>query len=187
MGQNKALMKLNGCEIIERIVHTLTPISEEMLIVTNSPDTYQHLGTKVINDEQEFKGKGPLAGLLTGIAAAKTDSCLVVACDMPFVSANVANWLVHLLKERNYDAIIPVDQGKQHFLFGAYSGRAQIAARENLQAGKKAMKSLFDKIKVQLVYKDDAPPEVQEEWEACFWNMNTVEDYHRAKEIARQL
>lgn len=187
MGQNKALMKLEGREIIQRILHTLSPISEEMLIVTNAPDTYQHLGAVVINDDQEFKGKGPLAGLLTGLAAAKTDTCLVVACDMPFVSIKVAKWLVDLLAEGHHEAMIPVDQGRQHFLFGAYSSRAQIAARESLLSGKQAMKSLFEKIPVRLVQKHDAPKDVQDEWESCFWNMNTMEDYHQAKEMAKQI
>ncbi len=44
-GRPKALLKLGGRRIIERVVDAVKPAVDDLLIVTNTPELYTFLGT----------------------------------------------------------------------------------------------------------------------------------------------
>lgn len=186
MGQNKALLPIVGKSIIQRIVDEFTPVSEEVILIANQPELYSELQTAVLSDVKEFKGDGPLAGILTGFLAAKTPVCVFVACDMPFASSKIGEFLIEKLLNSDYDAIIPSNDGRIHPLFGAYRSRIQPIIKANLLNGKRKVSHLLDEVNVQIVEKQDVPEEFQHEWEYCFWNMNTMEDYHKTLELFDQ-
>ena len=92
MGTNKALLKINEKTNIERIADTLKMSFNDIILVTNHPEQYQFLGLKMVADY--YPGKGPLAGVHAGLLSSHYDTNFIVACDMPFVSVELAEVLV---------------------------------------------------------------------------------------------
>jgi len=187
MGQNKALLPIGGKSIIKRLAETFTPISDEVIIISNEPEKYNELDLSIFPDVKEFRGDGPLAGIYTGINAANVDHCLFLACDMPFASPKIGGYLTQILKNNGVDAVIPSHEGRIHPLFGAYHKRIHSVVKENLLNGKRKMSHLLNAVNAKIVEKQDIPEELQKEWEYCFWNMNTMEDYQKAVELHKKL
>lgn len=184
MGTNKALLKIGEQRIIDRLVSEFSLVSNHVMLVTNQPEEYKGLNVAIISDESKFKGQGPLAGIYSGLKEARTNHCLVIACDMPFAKKCLGIWLIEQLKNGDYDAVIPSYHGRLHPLFGAYHSRIMEAIKGNLLAGKRKMTDLLNDINVRIIECQDAPLNLQNEWEDNLWNMNTVEDYKQALKIA---
>ncbi|MCR2821306.1 molybdenum cofactor guanylyltransferase [Lederbergia panacisoli] len=172
MGENKALMKIGGKRVIDRIIEEFIPISEDVILIANEKIQQLDHSVIVLKDSEAFKGQGPLAGILTGLTAAKKGPCFVVACDMPFASTEMAKKLLHTLTEKNLDAVIPIAEGQIHPLFAAYDAGILSYVHETLKEGKKSVKSLLDRINVEYIEVIDS---------LDLWNMNTKEDYIEAK------
>src|SRR5699024_1724584 len=113
---NKALLTINGKTVIEHIVNECKKITDQILIVTNHFADYQFLALPMVEDKE--KGKGPLAGIQAGLSEVSTEKNMVIACDMPFVSAEIAKDLLGELT--NYDACLPKINDQLHPLFAAY-------------------------------------------------------------------
>lgn len=176
MGQNKALMKIGGTGVINRIVAEFQPVSEKVIVIANDPAHYKHLNVVIQEDELDFKGEGPLAGIYTGLKEAGEGPCLIVACDMPFASGDLGCELVSILKMNNRDAVVPVQENQIHPLFAAYDARIAQSVKKTLQSGKRSVKALFDRIDVEYF-----PLKGRTE---VVWNMNTMDEYIQAKKIA---
>ena len=86
MGEDKALKPFLGRPLIQRVIESLTPISDEMIVTTNRPAEYGFLNLRLIPDLKP--GRGALGGLYTAIASASHPFVAVAACDMPFASKN---------------------------------------------------------------------------------------------------
>src|SRR5256885_14942473 len=87
-GRPKALLKLGGRRIIERVVDAVKPAVDVFLIVTTTPELYTFLGLPMVPDI--YLDHGSLGGIYSGLRAAPGDAAFTVACDMPFLHADVA-------------------------------------------------------------------------------------------------
>ena len=117
MGQNKALMRLGGARLIDRVVGVMRQVCPRLLMVTNSPEVYAELDLPMVSDV--FPGKGSLGGIYSAIYHASTPYCLVVACDMPFLNAAVLRYLVAQIAD--YDVVIPEVHGEMQPLHALYN------------------------------------------------------------------
>jgi molybdopterin-guanine dinucleotide biosynthesis protein A len=89
MGSDKALMELDGEPLVAHLVATLATCCDEVLLVGGDPARFAHLGLSARWVPDGASGSGPLGGILGALEAARHDSCLVVACDMPFVTPDL--------------------------------------------------------------------------------------------------
>src|SRR5688572_24234335 len=87
MGRNKALVEVGGMAIIERIIERVRDLGSELMLITNAPDAYGHLG--IVSYGDSVVGKGPLGGLFTALSEAKYDYVLAVSCDQPFLNVDL--------------------------------------------------------------------------------------------------
>lgn len=96
-GADKGLMPLAGRPLIAWVLEALRPQVGRLLINANrSLDDYRAFGVPVVPDH--LGGfLGPLAGIHAVLAAAETDQVLVVPCDTPAVSADLAVRLGRML------------------------------------------------------------------------------------------
>lgn len=117
MGRNKALLEIGGRTVIEMIANELQDLTSHIMIVTNSPEEYHFLHLPIVEDE--WKGMGPLAGIHAGLSHSKTEKNLIVACDMPFISAVVGRILLEELED-GFQVVIPDMEGQLHPLYAAY-------------------------------------------------------------------
>lgn len=176
MKTNKALLKFDEKTNIERMKDELKQVFDDIILVTNDPETYQFLNIKTVTDH--FPGSGPLAGIHAGLEASDYEENLVVACDMPFVSAELAANLVKALK--HHDAVVPVIGGRQHPLFAAYQKRISREAKERIESGELRMKHLLDALNVRYLSEDDLQLYCDGNLERIFFNMNHPEEYEEA-------
>lgn len=87
-GAPKGLARLGGVRIADRALLALAAVTREQLIVANDPSADEWFpGRRVIGDDDP--GLGPLGGLATALRAAEGAPVLVVAWDMPFVTAGL--------------------------------------------------------------------------------------------------
>ncbi len=117
MGQNKALLQIDGESLIERVLRELGSVTNEIVISANDPSPFLSLGLRVISDL--FPDRGPLAGL----HAAMTHTCrpilLLLACDLPSVRSEFLSRMLELSED--FDAVIPrTADGMVHPLCAVY-------------------------------------------------------------------
>lgn len=176
MGTNKALLKINEKTNIERISDRLKPLFDDIILVTNDLEQYEFLGLKIVSDQ--FPGMGPLAGVHAGLKASEYETNFIVACDMPFVSGELAQALVD--KSSDYDAVIPVINGKQQPLFAVFQKRAAIEVEQCIKQERLRMKHLLDRLNVLYVTEKDLETNSSHDLERVFFNMNHPNEYEEA-------
>ena len=136
-GSQKALAKINGKRVIERIITEMKEVFSNNIIIVNDEELYREFNLKTYPDL--VKGKGPLVGIYTALHHSSKD-IFVTACDMPFVSASVIRKIVDRLK--GYDAVIPKHSGKLHFLHAAYSLKCFDILKKKLAGGFLGLKDI---------------------------------------------
>ncbi len=152
MGRNKALLPVGGVPLIERVLAALQPLATEILLITNEPAPYAHLGLPCIPDERP--GYGPLMGLYSGLKAARHEAVLLVACDMPFLNPAVLAQLVELLP--GYDLVIPRTAEGLHPLHACYRRSTCLpAVGAAIAAGERRMIAFHDRVRVREVGEDE--------------------------------
>src|SRR6266403_5362757 len=116
-GRPKALIELGGCRIIERVLAALTAVVDDVLLVTNTPELYAFLKLPMVADV--YPDRGSLGGIYSGLKAASGEAAFTVACDMPFLHADV----VRLVVERvgSGDVVIPRVGGQLETLHALYA------------------------------------------------------------------
>jgi molybdenum cofactor guanylyltransferase len=177
MGTNKALLPISEKPNIERIKEELEKNFEEMILVTNHQEVYDFLKIKMVSDH--YPGKGPLAGIHAGLLATSHEVNLVVACDMPFVSAGLGAILVENLRE--YDAVVPIIGGTKHPLFAVYRKKIVEEIKTCLENNSLRMIHLLANINVLYMTEEDLQSYNKESLEQIFFNMNHPEEYEWAK------
>ncbi|WP_423408530.1 molybdenum cofactor guanylyltransferase [Heyndrickxia sp. MSNUG] len=181
MGKNKALLKFHEKTNIEIILGELKHVFDDIILVTNEPETYHFLDIKIVTDQ--YKESGPLAGIHAGLEASDYEENFVVACDMPFVSGELAASLIKELK--HHEAVVPISEGRQHPLFAAYQKRAAVVAKDCIEEGKLRMKHLLDRLDVRYLDEQDLNLYCEGNLERVFFNMNRPEEYEEAKKMTQ--
>ncbi|MDI6872011.1 MAG: molybdopterin-guanine dinucleotide biosynthesis protein B [Bacillota bacterium] len=181
----KALLSVGGRPIIERIITRLQPVVEGCLIVTGDPEAYAFTGAPTTADR--YPGKGPLGGLEAGLAASPAELNLVVACDLPFVSAELA---AHLGREAEAhpeaDALVPSWEKGQEPLFAVYRKRAAGALAGRLESGDLRLGRLNTAISVLEIEVTEWARRHGVDLQRAFWNVNTWEEWREAEAAAQR-
>ena len=85
-GRSKALLSIGDQRIIDHQIAVLRTVADELAIVAPDTDRYGALGVPVWADV--IPDSGPLGGIYTALVNATSSHMLVVASDMPFVTAS---------------------------------------------------------------------------------------------------
>src|SRR5690349_1942483 len=84
MGCNKALLPFRGRTLVEHIASEVSTVTHTVALIGDRA-LYIILGYPVIEDV--FPGRGPLSGIHAALRASGAEWSLVVACDMPEMTA----------------------------------------------------------------------------------------------------
>lgn len=179
MGTNKALLNINGKTVIETVCDKLDSIVNNIIIVNNSFEDYQFLGRKMVKDE--WREMGPLAGIHAGLSASETERNLIVACDMPFISAQLGTILLEQLS--NYDVVVPEISGQLHPLFAAYRKDVKIEVENALEQNKLRIRGIFQNLHVKTMDETELKSLDYNIDETDIFNMNHPNEYEQAKAI----
>ena len=174
MGRNKALLDFGGETLIERLYGILKDAFEEVLISANDPETYEFLGTRVVQDV--FGAGGSLAGIHAALLHSRGESCFFVACDMPFVNLDLVRYLNQFAD--GYEVVIPMSRNGLEPLHSFYSRRCVPHIEQQLGRGNLKIIDFFPHVSVREVTLDEmreCDPE-----EMSYFNINTQEKYDLA-------
>jgi molybdopterin-guanine dinucleotide biosynthesis protein A len=177
-GEPKALMDVGGARIVDRVVRALREVSDDLLLVTNTPDLYGSLGLPMVPDV--FPDSGSLGGIYSGLAAAPGEAALTVACDMPFLSPDVMRLVTAHAGEA--DVVAPLVGGQWETLHACYGKACLGPIEQRLRAGRFKITGFFPDVRVLAVPEDEVA-----RWgrpEVVFMNVNTPDDLARARALA---
>ena len=204
MGENKALMRLGDDSLIGHVIRCLHDVTDELLLVTNSPTEYAHLDVPMHGDI--LPDAGALGGVYTGVTHASHDAILCVACDSPFLEPKLLSYLVTVLGE--YDAVIPYTYSSRQTPFcrnkdigvtnPSYGDDTQITLQTLCAAYSKRCLSIIElmlresELRVHALQErahiKRVSPKVWREFDPegmSFFNINTPEDFERADSYVR--
>lgn len=182
MGTDKALLPFMKTTLLGYIVEQVTPLSDDLILITNTPESYQGFGLPTFSDV--YRDWGALGGLHAAVHHARREVCLVLACDMPFVSRN---FLRHLVEQIDgYDAVVPrlAATGFTEPFRAVYRKSCLPSIEQAIRNGQRRVNSFFDRVRVRYVDQ----PEI-ERFDPALWtffNVNTPEDLVEARRIAQK-
>jgi len=90
MGTDKAFLEFHGRTLLERALKTMHEVCSEVSIVGDA-EKFAKYGVVV---EDVYPGTGPLAGIHAALVDSSIELNLVMAVDMPFVSAALLGFLL---------------------------------------------------------------------------------------------
>ncbi|MDM5228105.1 molybdenum cofactor guanylyltransferase [Cytobacillus sp. NJ13] len=182
MGENKALLKIGGKTVIDRIADQLSSLLPNVIIVANKQEDYQFLGLPLVSDR--WKEKGPLAGIHAGLSESRTQNNLIVACDMPFISGELARILLGQLDQ--HQAAVPEIGGQLHPLFAAYRKDASTAAELALSENKLRIRQFLMDIDSRIIKDKELEKMGFLYRDAHLFNMNRPDEYQLALKMAEE-
>ena len=137
-GKEKSLEVVEGKRMICRAVDAIRGAVDDVVISVRDERQRDLLspflpGYRFVFDEVE--GIGPLAGVYSGLREAKGDYAVVVACDMPFISAAAIELLFR--RAEGHDAAVPRhENGLVEPLHAVYRREPMLeAVRQSIAAG----------------------------------------------------
>lgn len=90
MGKDKAGLMLDGKTFASTIADNMKYFDEKLVSAFSG---YVLEGFETVTDEPEIEGKGPMAGIVSGLAVCRSRWLLTVPCDMPFFDIGAAGKL----------------------------------------------------------------------------------------------
>ena len=181
MGQDKALLPFGGMPLIQYVANRGKALTDDIFVTSNQADALKFLDLPIFPDI--LSQRGTLVGMHTALSAAKRPYVAVIGCDMPFFSPSLLAHQAQLLAETGLDAVIPRSKDGIEPLHGVYRRAACLTAVTS--AFETAIQSLSGWIKLLRVMEIDEEhirpydPSFQ-----AFINLNTLDDYHHAVDLA---
>ena len=165
MGGGKPLRRIAGETLIGRVARIARGWSEDVRVAVRDPAQVGELGLPLLLDDGEIWG--PLAGLASGLAAARAEGrthVLTLPCDMPLLPADLLDRLSDAI--RGAEAALAASGGHLHPVCGLWSVGVLDRLPDYRAAGRRSLKGLAQIAGAAVV-----------EWpEAAFANVNTPEE-----------
>jgi molybdopterin-guanine dinucleotide biosynthesis protein A len=185
MGVDKGLLDFGGVPLILHTSRLLEPLVAEVTIV-GPPSRYASLGVNAIPDDIEIRpgpvanasSRGPLAGIVTALSVTRSDWNLILACDLPYLSAEWISWL--LLRTRSTDGKVLIPQTERGIepLAALYHRDCRIPLAAALARGMQKVTEAISELQLDIVYSRDWHPIDPDG--LVLKNMNTPDDYEIA-------
>lgn len=185
MGEDKALLEMEGRALIEYVLDVANRVADETLIVATDRPEYERFQCRIVPDK--YPRSGSLGGIYTALSEATHDYCLVLACDMPFINEDLLKFMMEV--PGNYDVLVPSlaaersDQGGEETLetlHAMYRKSCIPAIERQLNAGVFKVIGFFSEVNVQKLSEDvivQYDPQL-----LSFFNANTPEEFAWARE-----
>ena len=168
LGRDKALLPVGGGALAGHVAATVAAAAGSVILI-GDPQKYGHLGYTVLPDRKP--GSGPLGGIESALSYTAADWNLVLACDMPGISAAFLRGLLEAAERAGADALAPAGPtGRLEPLCAVYHRRCRETLGRALEAGVRKITDALAGLKVARLAVDDA---------AGFENLNTPEEWDR--------
>lgn len=173
-------MDFLGRPLIERVLDRVSSIADDVVIITNRPEGYHYLNIPLFQDV--IPERGALGGLYTALKVATHPEVVLVACDMPFASADILKAARDILNQENCDAVIPQTDNGLEPLHAIYRRHTCLdAVKAAIDADKWRMIAWHENAKVCHLSMDSF-----ELGKDTFMNLNTPEEFEKAEIMAKK-
>jgi molybdenum cofactor guanylyltransferase len=171
MGRDKALLSLDGRNLLQRALQTAASVADGAYIV-GSRQLYAKFGETV---EDVYSGCGPLGGIHAALASTETDLNLIISVDIPRMTTEFLRWLIAHAKSRTELIVVPEAAGGLQPLCAIYRKAVAATGEQALQQGDYKVGHLFSRVPTCIVAESTITaagfsPEL-------FLNINTPEEY----------
>lgn len=186
LGGNKALIRLGDRPLLLHVVERVSELVSETVVVIGARDDADRyasvLPSTVMVLKDVVEGKGPLAGVLTGMQGTRSNHVLVLPCDSPFVKREVLRYLFESVE--GSDAAVPRwPNGNIEPLHAVYrASSAAPAARDALGRGELFIRDMIRRLE-RVVYVDTETIRGLDPGLTTFFNINSQEDLQAARRL----
>ncbi len=178
-GTNKALIRVDGKCILDRIYDVFSNLFEEIILVTNDPIQYVEWNFNIVTDI--FSVRSSLTGIHTGLFYMTTPYAFFAACDIPFLKKGLVETILNHI-EPGVDIVIPETSKGFEPLCSVYSKKCLKPIEQQLVKQELKIRQVFQKVRVkklpESILRQNDPDLVS------FYNINTHDDLIRAEYIA---
>jgi molybdopterin-guanine dinucleotide biosynthesis protein A len=193
MGQDKALLPVEGQPLLVRVLWQLSVLSGDLIVAAGDAERYAGAlkaapAVRCVGDVVE--DAGPLSGIYAGLSAARYTQAVVVACDMPFLNVALLGWMAEQLP--GHDVVVPrvpetrflpktgfINQRAKdtglHPLHAVYSTTCLEPIRVALDSGERSLGNLLTHLRVRVVEADEIA--ALDPQFLSLRNINTPEEY----------
>jgi molybdopterin-guanine dinucleotide biosynthesis protein A len=177
-GTEKALLRVGGVRILDRIYEIYRELFDEIILVTNSPEKFLEWDLLIVSDL--FPIRSSLTGIHAGLFYMTNPFAFISACDTPFLKKEIVETIIGKI-EPQIDIVMPETSAGFEPLCAAYSKRCLNSAQHHLEQEKLKIIKTFRKSRIKTISEKvlcEIDPDLQ-----SFFNINTPEDLKRAEEM----
>jgi len=170
MGTDKSFVPFRGRPMIATVIDAVAGLGDELILITNKPDEYAHLGLPMFGDL--YPETGPLGGIYTAVYHATHPHVLTVACDMPWLNRPLLEYIVSL--RETADVVVPRWDKFPEPLHAVYSKACLEPIKEKLDAQMYKITVFYGRVSLRFVSREEIEqfdPEGK-----SFVNVNTPEE-----------
>ena len=182
-GFDKARAELHGKTMLVRMCQLVRDAVGSVSVVAPL-GRYSEFGERIVEDH--WPGQGPLGGIITALMDARAQDhqhtwCLIVGCDMPFLTAEWLTYLRDRALTSSATVISPESANGLEPLCACWhtgaTGKLQYAFEDGIRKVTEAMK------RVSMEVVDEKDWARFDKNGRLFWNMNTPAEYEEARRI----
>lgn len=178
LGTDKALVEIGGIAAVRRVLDAVRPLVDAVCLVGGDGDRFASWHVPWMPDA--VSGAGPLAGIVTGLAALDVDAIFALACDTPLLSTAVLVCLRDALDAApQAQAVVPRLALGLEPLVAIYTRAALPVLADALARGERAVHRALVRMRVHEV--DEATLRRVDPVLTAFVNVNTPADLARAR------
>jgi len=172
MGTDKSQLLIDGQTFTARIAGTLLKLTDSVTVVGREADS------SLPSVADLYPEWGALGGLHAALSACTREWAIVVACDLPFVTAELFSFLAE--KRVDHEAVVPVQEDERpQPLAALYRVEpCRERATELIETGRRRPLDLLQAVKTRWV--SFAEIRNLDQAERFFVNINTPSDYYEA-------
>ena len=188
-GTDKALVMIAGKTMLQRTGELLASVCEHVSVIAPA-GRYTDLPWPVIMDR--WPGQGPLGGILTALQhgnqldrfehlriAAQTSCCLIVSCDMPFLTPEFLAFLGERGLQSQAAVVVPRSANGLEPLCACWRTDAVKAIQGAFDSGVRKVTDAMKHLSLEVL--DESAWKRFDTNNRLFWNMNTPQDYKEAR------
>jgi molybdopterin-guanine dinucleotide biosynthesis protein A len=170
MGTDKSQLLIDRQTFADRIAQTLSQVADSVMLVGGQSET-----SSITRVADVYPQWGALGGLHAALAACKSEWAIVVACALPFVTAELFSFLA--AERLDHDAVVPIQtDGRPQPLAALYRVDPCLRrATRLIEAGRRRPLDLLDAVNTRWIEFDRLTNLTQAE--TFFVNINTPSDY----------
>ena len=175
-GVDKALIRLGGLTIIDRIIDSAGSLFSEILIVTNKPEEFvDYTLCKIISDQ--FVSMGPLGGIHAALKSSQEGYVFFLACDMPLVSSEIIRNQIGFFLENDFEIVAASINNKIEPLHSLFDVSVASRLEDYLKTNKNPSVRNFIKLcRTGYFEIESTDPKLK-----AFSNINTSEDLNKLR------